>query len=122
MTHDSTWKAVRKIKDKYGRPLWQPALTAGRPDTINGCKMLTNNFMSTLQLGPSSPLTVNSMLFGDVRRYIIRRVRQMSILRLEERYADFGQVGFLAFARYDGQPAYGGTGTAFPFALLQNTL
>ena len=122
MAHDSTWKSVRKIKDKYGRPLWQPALAAGQPDTINGYRMLTNNFMGTLQVSPSSPpVTVNSMVFGDMKRYIVRRVKSMTILRLEERYADFGQVGFLSFARYDGSPAYGGTGTAFPFAMLQNT-
>ena len=123
MCHDSTWKAIRKVKDKFGNPIWQRSLVAGMPDTLNGYPVLVNNYMSTLQLGPSSPpVTVNSMLFGNMKRYIIRRVKMMTILRLSERYADFGQVGFLAFARYDGQPAYGGTGTAFPFAMLQNTL
>jgi HK97 family phage major capsid protein len=123
MCHDSTWKAIRKVKDKFGNPIWQRSLVAGQPDTLGGYPVYVNNYMSTLQVGTSSPpVTVNSMLFGSLRRYIVRRVRQMSILRLEERFADYGQVGFLAFARYDGQPAYGGTGTAFPFAMLQNTL
>jgi HK97 family phage major capsid protein len=120
MAHDSTWKAVRKIKDKYGRPLWQPSLVAGEPGTIGGYKMLVNNSMDTLQVTPSSPVvTRNVLLFGDLRNYIIRRVKEMTVLRLAERYADFGQVGFLAFARYDAQPAFGGTGQQFPFAICQ---
>ncbi len=50
MAHDSVWKQVRKTKDKYGRPMWQPSLTAGQADTINGYRMLTNNFMTPLQV------------------------------------------------------------------------
>jgi HK97 family phage major capsid protein len=122
MAHDSVWQAIRKIKDKFGRPLWQPALVAGQPDTINGYKMLTNNFMSTLQVSPSSPpVTVTSMVFGDLKRYIIRRVKDLSVLVLSERWADYGQIGYLCFARYDGQPAYGATGSSFPFAGLRST-
>jgi len=122
MAHDSTWKAVRKLKDKYGNMIWQRSLIAGQPDTINGYRMLTNNFMPTLQLTPSSPtVTVNSVLFGDMRRFLVRRVMNMSILVLRERYADYGQVGYLCFARYDSSPLFGGSGAAFPFGLLQNT-
>jgi HK97 family phage major capsid protein len=83
--------------------------------------MLTNNFMDTLEVNPSSPpVTKNTVVFGNLKRYMVRRVRQMSVLRLEERFADFGIVAFLAFARYDGTPLYAGTGAAFPFSLLQN--
>jgi HK97 family phage major capsid protein len=123
MANDSTWKSIRKIKDKFGRPIWQAALTAGQPDTINGFKMLTNNYMDALPVSPSSPpITRNTMVFGDFKNYIVRRVQGLSLLRLEERYADFGQVGFLAFARYDGMPAAAGTGPQFPFAILQHSL
>ena len=32
--NDSTFKAIRKLKDNQGQYLWQPSLTAGTPDTI----------------------------------------------------------------------------------------
>jgi HK97 family phage major capsid protein len=121
MAHDSTWKAVRKVKDKFGRPLWEKSLVAGQPDTINGYPMLTNNSMPTLQVNTSSPqVTVNSVIFGDMKRYLVRRVRDLSILVLRERFADFGQVAYICFARYDATPLYAGT-DAFPFGLLQNS-
>jgi HK97 family phage major capsid protein len=120
MAHDSTWKAVRKVKDKFGRPLWEKSLVAGQPDTINGYPMLTNNSMPTLQTQASSPqVTVNSVIFGDMRRYLIRRVKEMSVMVLRERFADFGLVAYICFARYDSTPLYAGS-DAFPFGLLQN--
>jgi HK97 family phage major capsid protein len=91
MAHDSVWKAVRKVKDKFGRNIWQPALVAGQPDTINGYRMLTNNYMDTLQVNAGSPpVTKNTVVFGDMKRFLVRRVKEMSVLRLEERFADFG--------------------------------
>jgi len=75
----------------------------------------------TLQTQASSPqVTVNSVIFGDFKRFLVRRVRDMSLLVLRERFADYAQIAFLAFARYDASPLYGGTGPAFPFACLQN--
>ena len=41
--------------------------------------------------------------------YQIRRVKELSVLRLEERFADYGQVAFLGFARYDGALLDAGT-------------
>jgi hypothetical protein len=34
--------------------------------------------------------------------YVVRIVRQNELVRLNERYADFLQVGFFAFGRFDG--------------------
>ena len=42
------------------------------------------------------------VLFGDFANYYIRDVRDIIILRLTERYADYLQVGFIAFSRHDG--------------------
>jgi HK97 family phage major capsid protein len=106
MMNDSTLKKFKQVKDKYGRPLWQPSLVAGAPDTFGGRPLLINNYMDALQAGVGSPpVTRNTVIFGDLKRYIVRRVKSMSVLRLEERFADFGLVAFLAFARYDGTPA-----------------
>ena len=123
MANDSTWKAVRKVKDKFGRPLFEKSLVAGQPDTINGYPMLTNNFMDVLQTQASSPsIARNTVLFGNLKRFLVRRVKEMSVLVLRERWADYGLQGYLAFARYDASPLYGpnATGQAFPFSMLQN--
>ena len=39
----------------------------------------------------------------------IRRVKELSVLRLEERFADQGQVAFLGFARMDSALMDAGT-------------
>lgn len=120
MAHDSTIRDLKTLKDKYGRPLWLPGLAAGTPDTINGYAYLTNNDMDTAQSsGPNSPPTTKkTMLFGQLSKYMIRRVKDMQVLRLEERYADYGQVAFLAFVRYDGNLLDAGT---HPVKYLANT-
>jgi HK97 family phage major capsid protein len=105
MMHDATLRQIKTLKDKYGRPLWLPGLAAKEPDTINGYGFLINNDMDQLQsTGPNSPPTVKkTVLFGAISKYMIRRVKELSVLRLVERFADFGQVAFVGFARYDGQ-------------------
>ncbi len=46
-------------------------------------------------------LEKNSFSSGDFNRFIIRRVTYMELKRLVERYAEFDQVAFLAFHRFD---------------------
>ena len=103
MLHNSTLKALKKVKDKYGRPLWQESTRDGSPSTINGCEYCINNDLDHLQANVSSPPVVKkTVIFGALEKYIVRRVKQLSVLRLSERFADFGQVAFLGFARYNG--------------------
>jgi HK97 family phage major capsid protein len=108
MFNDSTLKALKKLKDSQGRPLWQMQQNAGfgsqvAQDNIIGYPYVINQSMA--DLGRSgSPLAGNkSILFGDFSRYIVRDVLDMQLLRLTERYAEYGQVGFLAFARSDAR-------------------
>jgi len=108
MFADSTLQFIRKLKDKYGRPLWQAGMVNGAPDTINGYPFFINNDMATL--AATSPVSARkTVLFGRVSKYIVRRVRDYSIARLSERYAEFGQVAFIGFARYDGNLVDAGT-------------
>lgn len=97
--HDSFVKAVRKVKDTQGRPLWQPDyLAGGDRDTILGYPVTIDNSMATMAASSTSAL------FGNFRRgYIWRRVLGLQMLRLTERYADYLQVGFLGFMRGDGK-------------------
>lgn len=111
MFHDTTLSALKRVKDKYGRPLWLPSVQVNAPDTINGYGYAINNDMDQLQVNPTSPpsVTRKTVLFGQLPLYQIRRVKEMSILRLEERFADQGQIAFIGFSRYDANLLDAGT-------------
>jgi HK97 family phage major capsid protein len=103
MFHDTTLRFIKGLKDKYGRPLWLPGIAVNSPDTILGYPYSINNDMAQLAAGH---ITV---AFGDLSKYTIRRVKELAVLRLVERFADYGQVAFLGFARYDGNLLDAGT-------------
>jgi HK97 family phage major capsid protein len=123
MMNDATLKNLLKVKDKYGRPILDPNVQNPAANSYLGYKIHVNNFMDVAQTQASSPpIARETCLFGNFKRYLVRRVKEMSILVLTERYADYGQQAFICFARYDASPLYGpnALGQAFPFALLQN--
>ena len=103
MAHDFTIKSIKKLKDKYGRPLWLPGIAVNAPDTINSYEYFTNNDMATIAVN------AKTMLFGQLKKYTVRQVKELAVLRLSERYADYGLVAFIGFARYDGQLLDAGT-------------
>jgi HK97 family phage major capsid protein len=95
--HQSVRKALRKLKDTQGRPIWEPSVQVGQPDSLLGYPTRINNHMATVAQNSKS------LLFGNVREaYVIRMVRSNELVRLNERYADFLQVGFFLFGRLDG--------------------
>ena len=97
MFNDGTLKALRKIKDLEGNYIWQPANAAvGAPSSILGHRYVVNQAMGGILAA------TRSVIFGAMNRYIVRRVRGLSIVRLDERYAEFGQIAFIGFARFDG--------------------
>jgi HK97 family phage major capsid protein len=103
MMNDGTLKALKEVLDKYGRPLWKPGLASGDPDTINGYPYWINNDVATLAA------SAKTVLFGQMKKYLVRRVKSLQVLRLSERYADYGQIAFIGFARYDGNLLDAGT-------------
>jgi HK97 family phage major capsid protein len=85
------------LKDTQGRPLWEPSLQVGVPSTLLGYSVKINNFMATMAAN------AKSIAFGDFNAgYVVREVNGGGLLRLEERYAELLQVGFIGFGRYDG--------------------
>jgi HK97 family phage major capsid protein len=112
MMADGTLKAIKKLKDTQGHPLWQPSLTAGTPDSLLGYGITINQQMAAMAAN------AKSIAFGDLSKYFIRDVKGITVVRLAERYADFGQVGFLAFARADGNLLDAGT---HPVAVYANS-
>lgn len=103
MMNDSSVKVIRKLKDADGRPLWQPSLQAGTPDSILGFNVVVNQDVAAMAA------SAKSVLFGDFSKYLIRDVRGITLLRLSERFAESLQVAFLAFSRHDGNLLDAGT-------------
>jgi len=104
MMHDLTLAKIKALTDTTGRPVWAPSFATSVPDTLFGYPYVINNSMvSTLANG------VKSIVFGDLSKYIIREVRDITVLRSDDRFIDFHQSAFLAFARYDGDLLNAGT-------------
>jgi len=103
MMRDSTLKVLKKLKDGNSRLLWVPGIALRQPDTILGYPFIVNNDVAAIAA------SAKTILFGDFSTYHIRDVRGVTLLRLTERYADYAQVGFLAFSRHDGALVDAGT-------------
>lgn len=104
MMHDDALALVKLVVDSNGRPIFRGAMdAAGQVDSILGYPVHVNQDM------PTPTGTNKAFLFGDFGKYIIRVVRPMVLLRLVERYADYHQIGFLAFERADGDLIDAGT-------------
>lgn len=96
MLSDTALMAAQAIVDSQNRPLWQPSLQAGVADNLLGYGIVINNDM------PVPAANAKSVLFGDFERgYVIRDVVGVQVQRLNERYADFLQVGWFGYARSD---------------------
>ncbi|NTG85856.1 phage major capsid protein [Agrobacterium rhizogenes] len=98
MFNDKTLKALRKLKDLQNNYIWQPAdVKTGAPATILDYRYSINQAVPDIASGNKS------VVFGALNRYIVRLVKEFAMKRLVERYADFGQVGFIGFTRLDGE-------------------
>lgn len=93
--NDNTLKALKEMVDGQKRPLWLPDVAGVAPATILGQQYVIDQGIADIAAG------AKFAYFGDFSRFIIRRVSGMTLRRLVERYAEFDQVGFLAFHRFD---------------------
>jgi|HubBroStandDraft_6_1064221.scaffolds.fasta_scaffold00174_2 HK97 family phage major capsid protein len=115
MMNDKSVGKVQGLLDANGRPVFVPAGTfgsiatgavtknldlGGGVDTLLGYPIVVNNDLpDSASSGAAAPV-----IFGDFKSgYIVRDVTaSMAVLRLEERYADYGQTGFIGYVRGDG--------------------
>jgi len=96
MLSDTALTGIRQLTDSQNRPLWEPSVQAGQPDMLLGKGIVINNDM------PVPAANASPVAFGDFQAgYIIRDVSGVQTVRLDERYADFLQVGWFAYARTD---------------------
>jgi HK97 family phage major capsid protein len=107
--NDAALKVIKKIKvaqysgDTVGAPLWIPGLAGMLADTIMGYPYIVNQSVAV----PAA--SAKAVLFGDFSKYLIRDVSDVRLVRMEERYADYDQVGFTAFVRSDADLLDAGT-------------
>ena len=95
--NDTTVKAIRKLKDSTGNYLWQPALTAGQPDTLLGRPVYTSAYVPSIAAGKKT------IIFGDFSYYWIADRQGRTFKKLSELYATTDQTGFVATQRVDGK-------------------
>ena len=100
MNDNTQWK-IRSITDSYGHPLWNPNVQVGGEDRVYGYPVLIDQNIGDISTVAS---TDGGMYFGDFQTcMVVRQVDQAGVMRLDERYADFLQVGFLGFVRMDSR-------------------
>jgi HK97 family phage major capsid protein len=111
MFHDSVLREAKKIKDQVNQPIWNPALmTMGAPATLLGYKYTINQDMPIFFAGNGTDNDNDPCaIFGDLRKYVIRQVNNMRMIRLNERYAELDQVAFVCLFRVDGDLLNAGT-------------
>lgn len=105
MFHDNIAMTIRKLKDAQGRYLLDmDALRNGMPETLLGKPYTVNQAMA------STVATTNkTILFGALSKMKIRDAGPIRIRKFVERYGDYDQVGFVAFARSDSKVLNAGT-------------
>ncbi|MBD2798183.1 phage major capsid protein [Xenorhabdus sp. 18] len=93
--NDSTLKIITEMEDGQNRPLWLPEIAGVVPSTVLGVPYVIDQAIADMGAG-------NKFIYcGDFNRFIVRRVAYMTLKRLVERYAEYDQVAFLAFHRFD---------------------
>lgn len=101
MMHDSTVKALRKLKDTQNRPIFVPGYEQGNPggapDRLLGRPIYINQDVASMAANAVS------IAFGDFSKYLIREVMDLTLFRMADSgFLLNGQIGFVAFNRQGG--------------------
>jgi len=99
MAHDNIIAAVRAlgVGATNDFPIFIPSLEVGQPDRIFGVPVYVNNDMQS-----SIATATKTMIAADFSKYVVRNAGGIQMLRLNERFADELEVGFVAYKRADG--------------------
>jgi HK97 family phage major capsid protein len=98
MMNDLSVAVVSKLKDTTGRPIWQPSIVVGAPDTLLGFPVAINDDVAVMAAN------AKSIAFGDFSKYTIRDVAGTTVLRRfdDSAFALSNQVGFCGWTRSGG--------------------
>ncbi|MBK8477785.1 MAG: phage major capsid protein [Opitutaceae bacterium] len=94
---DGLIKLIRKLKSTDNQYLWQPGLSAGQPD------LLMNRPLLVAEGGPAPLAAAKTLVFGDLKTYVIADRLGLAMQRLNELYAAKGQIGFKFNGRHDAR-------------------
>jgi HK97 family phage major capsid protein len=101
LASDDATQAIALLKDTTNQYLWQPSNQAGQPDRLFGRPFYRVSGLPSLAAGAGA--SDPAVLFGDINSgYLIADRQQITVQRLDERYADVGLVGFLFRQRVGG--------------------
>jgi HK97 family phage major capsid protein len=93
-----TQNSLRKLKDKYGRPVWEVSMAQGEPDKIFGYGYTIDNAVASIGAGAVSAA------FGDFKNsFCIRRVRGIAVVLFRELYMTNYQRAAQSFIRVDAK-------------------
>jgi HK97 family phage major capsid protein len=95
---------LRKLKDGNGRYLWQDNQQDGEPSRLHGRPITINQDMDS-----TIAAAKKTLLYGQLSKYKIRSVGGVRLYRLQERFRDNDEDGFIAFIREDGNLLDAGT-------------
>jgi len=93
---DSSLATARKIKDSQNRPLWEPSLVAGTPDTLLGKPVWTDPNVAAVAVN------AKPVVFGDFSQYFVRMVDGIRFERSDDFAFNTDLVTYRAILRGDG--------------------
>ena len=103
MFNRQTKAALMKIKDNNDQYIWQPGVAGAAPATILGHQYVLNDDMPNIGAG-ATPI-----IFGDLKKFRFRNVKNYTAVRFNELLGEFLAVGFMGFGRCDAKLVDAGT-------------
>jgi HK97 family phage major capsid protein len=100
MAHDNIIAAVRALGLGAANdfPIFIPSMEVGQPDRIFGVPVYVNNDMQS-----SIATGTKTMVAADFSQFVVRNAGGIQMLRLNERFADELEVGFVSWKRSDSK-------------------
>lgn len=102
LMNDKTLGLIESLVDTTGRPLvWSAGNSIGEgraPKTLLGYPVVIDQAMPDMLTG-----STKGIVFGDLKQaYVVRKVKDFTLVTANELFAQNGQIGYLGWARYDG--------------------
>jgi HK97 family phage major capsid protein len=92
---------IRGLVDGQGRFLWEPGLADGTPPNLLGSPYIEVPDMPST---PTATGTTFPIMYGNIKRgYLIIDRINVVVRRLQEKYAESGQIAYLVRKRVGGQ-------------------
>jgi HK97 family phage major capsid protein len=104
--NDLTLRQLKKLRDENDELIWVPGLAGTAPDTILGYSYIINQGIANLAAANTNTTPI---VFGSRDHFLVRDVKDVVILKLEEISALNGEVVFVAFSRSDSMVLDAGT-------------